>query len=87
VLVWYDRYMSGTFAVVMGDRGRLVVPAELRARANLSEGTPLVLVETPDGVVLLTRDQMRDRVRAGLAGSSLVADLLENRRREAAAEE
>ena len=48
--------MSGTYPVVMGDRGRLVVPAELRERLDLRPGSPLLLVETPDGIVVATRD-------------------------------
>lgn len=78
--------MSGTYAVVMGDRGRLVVPAELRERLSLEPGTPLILVETGDGVVLATRDQAKRLVRQQLAGPSLVAELLEDRRQAAAAE-
>jgi AbrB family looped-hinge helix DNA binding protein len=79
--------MSGTYAVVMGDRGRLVVPAELRERLNLKPGTPLVLLETPQGVVLATREQVKTLVRAGLQGLDLVSELLEDRRRHALAED
>ena len=67
----------------MGDRGRLVLPAEVRERAGLAEGTPLVLLESPEGLVLLTRDQAKARVRAQLAGGSLVETLLATRRSEA----
>ncbi len=79
--------MSGTYQVVVGDRGRLVIPAELRSRADLAEGTPLVLLETPDGLVLLTRSQLRDRVRGDLEGLDLVGDLLHDRRIAAATED
>ena len=79
--------MSGTYAVVMGDRGRLVVPAELRERLNLKPGTPLVLLETPQGLVLATREQVKTLVRAGLQGLDLVSELLEDRRRQAVAED
>jgi AbrB family looped-hinge helix DNA binding protein len=79
--------MSGTYTVTMGDRGRLVVPAEVRERAGLTEGTPLVLLDTPTGLVLLTRDQLRDRVRAELAGLDLVGELLAERRDAAAADD
>jgi len=34
--------VSGTYPVVMGDRGRLVVPAELRERFDLHPGASLV---------------------------------------------
>ena len=79
--------MSGTHAITMGDRGRLVVPNEVRRRAGLEPGTPLVLLETEGGIVLLTRDQLRDRVRSELAGLDLVDQLLADRRRAAADED
>jgi AbrB family looped-hinge helix DNA binding protein len=71
----------------MGDRGRLVIPAELRDRAGLTEGTALILLETPNGLVLLTRPQLQDRVRAELAGLDLVDELLAERRTAAAVED
>lgn len=79
--------MSGTHAVVMGDRGRLVVPADVRQRAGLTEGTPLVLLETPNGLVLLTRQQLLARVRDEVAGADLVGELLADRREAAEAED
>ncbi len=79
--------MSGTYPVVMGDRGRIVVPAELRERAGLTEGSPLVLVETPEGIALLTRAQLLDRVRRELDGADLVTSLLADRRRAASEED
>lgn len=79
--------MSGTYSVVMGDRGRLVVPAELRSRAGLVEGAPVVLIETEQGVVLMTRGQARDYVRNQLGESRLVASLLADRRRAAEGED
>lgn len=84
---WYVELMSGTYPVVMGDRGRLVVPAELRERLHLDAGTPLVLVETPHGVILATRDQVKALVRQSLHGPDLVDELLADRRREAAADD
>jgi AbrB family looped-hinge helix DNA binding protein len=71
----------------VGDRGRIVLPADVRERAHLRAGTRLVLLETPDGLVLLTRDQLRARVRAELAGLDLVGELLADRRQAAAEEE
>ena len=79
--------MSGTHTVVVGDRGRIVVPADVRERAGLVEGTPLVLLETPDGLVFLTRKQLRARVRDELSGLDLVSDLLAERRRVAEQED
>ena len=79
--------MSGTFPVVMGDRGRLVVPAELRERQHMAPGSPLLMIETPRGVLLVSRDQARQMVRESLAGHDLVAELLVERRRDAAADD
>ncbi len=82
----YGEGVSGTFAVTMGDRGRLLVPAELRSRLGLDPGTPLVLVETADGIVVATREQAKRLVRAQLQGAHLVDDLVRDRRAEAAAD-
>lgn len=71
----------------MGDRGRLVIPAELRERAGLAEGTTLIILETPTGLVLLTRPQLQELVRADLAGLNLVNELLAERRADAAADD
>ena len=72
---------------MMGDRGRIVVPADVRLRAGLDEGTPMVLVEADDGLVLLTREQLRARVRQNLAGLDLVGELLTERRLDASRED
>ena len=79
--------MGGTYQVTMGDRGRLVIPAELRERAGLAEGVPLILLEAPHGLVLFTRSQLQELVRADLAGLDLVGELLAERRAESAAED
>lgn len=79
--------MSDTHVAKMGDRGRLVVPVELRERHGLDAGTPLVLVDSVDGVVMLTRAQAKRRLRASLAGRSLVDELLSERREAADVED
>jgi len=71
----------------MGDRGRLVVPAALRERLHLEAGTPLVMIETGLGLVLATREQLKGLVRSQLQGLDLVTELLEDRRRQAAADD
>ena len=65
----------------------MVIPAAARERAGLSPGTPLILLETPKGLVLMTRRQLRSRVREELAGLDLVAELLADRRRSAQEED
>ena len=73
--------------ILVGDRGRVVIPAAVRRRAGLSAGTVLCLLETPGGLVLMKRDQLRDDVRAELAGLDLVSELLAERRFAADAED
>jgi AbrB family looped-hinge helix DNA binding protein len=84
--LWYVSFMSGSRTIVVGDRGRLVLPADIRERGGIGEGTELIVLETPDGLALLTREQLKRRVRSELAGPSLVADLIEERRTAANAE-
>ncbi len=79
--------MYGTYSVTMGDRGRLVIPADLRARTGLTEGTPVVLIDTPGGVVLVSREQLKSLVRTDLGGIDLLSELLADRRRQADSED
>lgn len=79
--------MGGTYSVTMGDRGRLVIPAELRVRAGLDAGTPVILVETDSGVVMMTRTQAREHLRRQLDGVELVGTLLAERAAASAAED
>ncbi|MDR0626367.1 MAG: AbrB/MazE/SpoVT family DNA-binding domain-containing protein [Bifidobacteriaceae bacterium] len=79
--------MSGTAVMTVGDRGRVVIPQADRERWGFTPGTKLVLLETPGGPLLLTRDQLLDRVQADFAGhGELLAELLDERRAEARAE-
>ena len=84
---WYADKVNGIYQITMGDRGRLVIPAELRAQVGLTEGTPVVLIATPGGVLLMSREQLKSLVREDLAGLDLVGELLADRRRQAAAED
>lgn len=71
----------------MGDRGRLVIPVELRARLHLEPGSRVLLLDAPQGVVLVTREQVKELIRRDLQGKSLVEELLADRRRAAADED
>jgi AbrB family looped-hinge helix DNA binding protein len=86
-VAWYAVEMSGTYAVVVGDRGRLVIPSEVREAAGIEEGTRLMLLPTNSGLVLLTREQLRERVREDLSGVDLFAELLADRRKAATEED
>jgi AbrB family looped-hinge helix DNA binding protein len=72
--------MSGTHRLRVGDRGRIVLPAELRQKRNWREGTELIAVDTKRGVILTGRDELEEIVREQLAGSDVVTALLEERR-------
>jgi bifunctional DNA-binding transcriptional regulator/antitoxin component of YhaV-PrlF toxin-antitoxin module len=71
----------------MGDRGRLVVPLELRERWNMHAGSPLLMIDTPDGIIVATRDQVKRLLRDQLRGESLVDELIADRRAAAAADD
>jgi UDP-N-acetyl-D-mannosaminuronic acid transferase (WecB/TagA/CpsF family) len=43
-------------------------------------------MDTPGGVVILTREQLKAQVRADLSGLDLVGELLAERRQQAAIE-
>jgi hypothetical protein len=82
----YLHLVSEMYSASMGDDGRLVAPVEL-SEPGLHEGRPVVLVETPHGLLLLTLEQLRDLVRQGLEGTNLVGKLVADRRAAAAAED
>ena len=79
--------MSDTYFVTVGNKGRIVLPADLRQERGWSEGTILLLLETEGGVELLSRDELEKRVLASATGiTGVVDELLAERRAEAARE-
>jgi AbrB family looped-hinge helix DNA binding protein len=77
--------------VVVGDRGRLVLPAAVRAELGLREGSRLLLSTEPDGSLRLrpyraVADGGRGLL-AGLGSGSLVDELIAERRAAASAED
>ena len=79
--------MSGTETVVVGNKGRIVIPAEIRQRRGWTEGAVLVAVETERGVILLARSELRSMVREQIEGHDLVGSLLADRRAASLAED
>jgi len=76
------------FTVQLGDRGRLVLPAEIRKQLRLRQGDELLITVQPDGTLRLTspRQAVKEarglyRVRAGRR--SLADELIAERRAEA----
>jgi len=78
--------------VVVADRGRIVLPAEVRERLEIKDGDRLWLVVDPDGTI---RIQTRRVIIRNLQGAfahlaperNAVEELIAERRREAAMEE
>ena len=79
--------MSDTYSVTVGNKGRIVLPADLRQERGWFEGTVLLLLETEGGVELLTRDELERQVLAQADGTTdVVGELIAERRAEAARE-
>lgn len=77
--------------VVIGDRGRLVLPAAVRSALGLKTGTRLLVSAEADGSLRLrpfraVADANRGALHGLAPGGSLVDNLLSQRRDEAARE-
>ena len=80
--------MSDTSLVSIGPKGRVVIPVEIRRQLGLDEGSQLVALVEGDGVLLLPRAAVKQRLRGLFAGvSTSMADELIRDRRAAAAKE
>jgi len=61
--------MNTTYTIAVGDRGRLVLPAEVRAGGEYAQGSELTLFDTGSGLVMLTREQLLARIRSRRAAA------------------
>ncbi|MEY3732748.1 MAG: hypothetical protein RL347_107 [Actinomycetota bacterium] len=75
---------STAHPLALGDRGRLVIPQEVRAGHGWEQGTELIAIDTEAGVVLMSVEQGLEWLRSRLDGRDLVAELLAERRDEVA---
>jgi bifunctional DNA-binding transcriptional regulator/antitoxin component of YhaV-PrlF toxin-antitoxin module len=75
-----------TYPVALGDRGRFVVPVEVRERHGWDQGTSLVALDTDAGMLLMDSDEALAWLRSRIVGRDLVAELLADRRAEVDAE-
>lgn len=66
-------------AVSLGDRGRFVMPSEIRERHRWQAGTPLVAVDTEVGVIVMSTNEALAWLRTRVEGRDLVAELLAER--------
>jgi len=82
---WYFRSMheSASHAVTLGDRGRFVIPSDVRERHGWQSGAPLVAIDTDAGLVIMSTDEALTWLRSRMEGRDLVAELLADRRAEA----
>jgi AbrB family looped-hinge helix DNA binding protein len=82
-----------TREVVVGDRGRLVLPSDIRAALGLVPGTRMVLSAEDDGSLRLRPYRAVAGETLGMlaglasAGESMVDELIAGRRAEAARED
>ena len=87
-----DESEPAGFQVVVADRGRLVLPAEVREKLEIRDGDRLWVVVDPDGTIRIqTRKVIIHHLQGAFAhlsrGRSGVDELIAERRREAAMEE
>ena len=80
--------MSDTGILLVGPKGRVVIPVEIRRRLGLAEGSQLIAVVEGDGVLLLPRAAVKKRLRGMFADdrTSMAGELLRDRRAAAAEE-
>ena len=91
---WYTEPVAhAERQVIVGDRGRVVLPSDVRSALGLTAGSRMLLSTERDGSLRLrpyrsVADHGRGML-AGLApaGESMVDELLAERRREAARED
>jgi AbrB family looped-hinge helix DNA binding protein len=78
--------MAHTYRILVGNRGRVVLPSPVRAELGLEPGTHLLLNTEPDGTLRIRPyRQVADQARGLFApgdGGSLVDELLRDRRAE-----
>lgn len=90
--MWYVDDMSHREQVTIGERGRLVLPASVRSELGLKPGTRMLLSTEDDGSLRLrpyraVADESRGLYADIGKGTSLVDELLAERRAEAEQEE
>ena len=78
--------MSDTDVVSVGPKGRVVIPAGIRRRLGIEEGSELVALVEGEAVVLVPRSAIKTRLRSMFAATagSMRDQLIAERRAEAA---
>ncbi len=83
--MWHNCCMSVTSVVSVGPKGRIVIPAEIRRRLAITEGSELVALIEGQAVVLVPRSAIKSRLRSMVADVevSMRDELIAERRLEA----
>lgn len=68
----------------LGHRG--VAVTRVGRDRSVRGGTRLIAVDSPEGLLLMSRDDARELIREQLAGNDVVSELLAERAREASRE-
>jgi bifunctional DNA-binding transcriptional regulator/antitoxin component of YhaV-PrlF toxin-antitoxin module len=74
------------YPISLGDRGRLVIPIDVRERHGWETGTPLISIDTEAGLLVMSAQEGLAWLRSRVLGRDLVAELLAQRVAEVAAE-
>jgi len=71
--------------MTLGDRGRVVIPQKIREAEGLNPGDKLIIFRDENGMTLMTRDQLEQKVWANFREypNSLADELIADRRAEA----
>jgi len=82
---WYSGIMASSTMLKMGDRGRIVIPQQIREAQGLNTGDTLVIFEDEKGMTLMTRNQLKEKVQANYREypKSMADELIADRRAEA----
>lgn len=73
--------------VKVGDKGRVVVPADVRDARGWTKGTTLIGIDTSRGLLLMSREEARRLVREQLSDRDLVQELIDERLADARRED
>lgn len=86
--VCHTQVMSDTDVVEVGPKGRVVIPAAIRKRLGLEQGTRLAVLVDGEAVVLVPRPAVEQRLHSIFKGvpASMADELIGERRAEAAAD-
>jgi AbrB family looped-hinge helix DNA binding protein len=85
------RWQIVTETVILGESGRIVLPASIRKEFGMTPGERLTVISEPGGIRILTRKMALESIRAGIIkkrGSlkGILDEFLAERREEAARE-